>query len=75
MSQRGKKIKHSDYRRFLLRNNGDRKQWSNAFFKITLLGGRRVQDREHVYTCGGHADIWQNQYNIVKLKNKIKINK
>ena len=34
-------------------------------------GGRRVQDGEHVYTCGGfmwriHVDIWQNQYNIVK---------
>ena len=40
-------------------------------------GGRRVQDGEHVYTCGRfmwriHVDIWQNQYNIVKLKNKIK---
>ena len=40
-------------------------------------GGRRVQDGEHVYTCGGfnmcHVDIWQNQYDIVTLKNKIKI--
>ena len=35
-------------------------------------GGRRVQDGEHVYTCGGFMLIWQNQYNIVKLKNKIK---
>ena len=36
------------------------------------------------YTCSGwgtrvylwwiHVDIWQNQYNIVKLKNKIKLN-
>ena len=35
-------------------------------------GGRRVQDREHVYTCGGFMlIIWQNQYNIVKLKKKI----
>ena len=33
--------------------------------------GRRVQDGEHVYTCGGFMlIIWQNQYNIVKLKNK-----
>ena len=33
-------------------------------------GGRRVQDREHVWQI--HFDIWQNQYNIVKLKNKRK---
>ena len=26
-------------------------------------------------TCIPVADIWQNQYNIVKLKNKIKLNK
>ena len=31
-------------------------------------GRRRVWDGEHVYTCG----VLQNQYNIVKLKNKIK---
>ena len=35
-------------------------------------GGRRVQDGEHMYTCGGFIDIWQNQYNSVKFKNKIK---
>ena len=35
-------------------------------------GGRRVQDGEHVYLWWIHVDIWQNQYNIVKLKNKIK---
>ena len=30
-------------------------------------GGRRVQDGEHVYTCGRCPDdVWQNQYNIVK---------
>ena len=34
-------------------------------------GGRRVQDGEHVYTCGGFILIYI-QYNIVKLKNKIK---
>ena len=27
----------------------------------------------HVYLWWIHFDIWQNQYNIVKLKNKIKI--
>ena len=26
----------------------------------------------HVYLWLIHFDIWQNQYNIVKLKNKIK---
>ena len=25
--------------------------------------------------CQIHVDIWQNQYNIVKLKNKIKFKK
>ena len=28
-----------------------------------------------VYLWQIHVDIWQNQYNIVKLKNKIKIKK
>ena len=28
----------------------------------------------HVYLWRIHFDIWQNQYNIVKLKNKIKLN-
>ena len=27
----------------------------------------------HVYLWWIHVDIWQNQYNIVKLKNKIQI--
>ena len=27
----------------------------------------------HVYLWQIHFDIWQNQYNIVKLKNKIKL--
>ena len=27
----------------------------------------------HVYLWRIHFDIWQNQYNIVKLKNKIKL--
>ena len=35
-------------------------------------GGRRVQDGEHVvYLWWIHVDIWQNPYNIVKLKKKI----
>ena len=40
-------------------------------------GGRRIQDGEHMYTYLWqiHFDIWQNQYNIVKLKNKIKFKK
>ena len=36
------------------------------------VGGRGVQDGEHMYACG-RFDIWQNQYNIVKFKNKIKL--
>ena len=34
-------------------------------------GGFRMGTR--VYLWQIHVDIWQNQYNIVKLKNKIKI--
>ena len=38
-----------------------------------VWGGRRVQDGEHMYTCGGFISIFgKKQYNIVKLKNKIK---
>ena len=38
-----------------------------------MWGGRRVQDGEHMYTCGRFISIFgRNQYNIVKLKNKIK---
>ena len=29
----------------------------------------------HVYLWWIHFDIWQNQYNIVKLKTKIKLKK
>ena len=38
-------------------------------------GGRREEGSgwgTHVYLWQIHFDIWQNQYNIVKLKNKIK---
>jgi len=31
-----------------------------------VWGGRREEG-------SGHFDIWQNQYNIVKFKNKIKL--
>ena len=44
-----------------------------------VRGGRREEGsgwRTRVYLWRIHVDIWQNQYNIVKLKNKIKkINK
>ena len=41
-------------------------------------GGRREEGSgwgTHVYLWWIHVDIWQNQYNIVKLKNKIKLKK
>ena len=41
-------------------------------------GGRREEGSgwgTRVYLWHIHADIWQNQYNIVKLKNKIIIKK
>ena len=45
-------------------------------------GGRRVQDGEHMYTCGGFISMFGKivlycivQYNIVKFKNKIKLKK
>ena len=40
-----------------------------------VWGGRREEDSgwgTRIYLWGIHVDIWQNQYNIVKLKNKIK---
>ena len=41
-------------------------------------GGRREEDSgwgTHEYLWWIHVDIWQNKYNIVKLKNKIKFKK
>ena len=41
-------------------------------------GGRREEGLGwgiHVYLWRIHVDIWQNQYNIVKFKNKIKLKK
>ena len=43
-----------------------------------VWGGRREEGLgwgTHVYLWHIHFDIWQNQYNIVKLKNKIKFKK
>ena len=44
-----------------------------------VYGGRREEESSgwgtHVYLWWIHFDIWQNQYNIVKLKNKIKYKK
>ena len=40
-----------------------------------VQGGRREAGSgwgAHVYLWRIHVDIWQNQYNILKLKNKIK---
>ena len=40
-----------------------------------VWGGRTEEGSgwgTHVYLWRIHVDIWQNQYNIVKLKNKIK---
>ena len=41
-------------------------------------GGRREEGSgwgTPVYLWRIHVDIWQNQYNIVKLKNKTKLKK
>ena len=43
-----------------------------------VWGGRREGSSEwgaHVYLWWIHFAIWQNQYNIVKFKNKIKLKK
>ena len=43
-----------------------------------VRGGRREEGSGWgtcVYLWQIHVDIWQNQYNIVKLKNKIKLKK
>ena len=47
--------------------------WDNPEGWYGERGGRRIQDGEHVYTCGSFMLIYgKNQYNIVKFKNKIK---
>ena len=43
-----------------------------------VWGGRREEGSQwgiHVYLWWIHCDIWQNQYNIVKFKNKRKLKK
>ena len=46
--------------------------WDNPEGWYGEGGGRRIQDGEHMYTCGRFILIYgKNQYNIVKL-NKIK---
>ena len=43
-----------------------------------IWGGRKEEGSgwgTRVYLWWIHVDIWQNQYNIVKLKNKIKLKK
>ena len=45
---------------------------------VCMWGWRREESSgwgTHVYLWWIHFDIWQNQYNIVKLKNKIKFKK
>ena len=45
--------------------------WDDPEGRYGEGGGRRVQDGEHMYTCGGFILIYgKNQYNIVKLKKK-----
>ena len=47
--------------------------WDNPEGWYGEGAGRRVQDGEHMYTCGGFILIYgKNQYNIVRLKNKKK---
>ena len=43
-----------------------------------VRGGRREEGSgwvTHVYLWRIHFDMWQNQYNYVKFKNKIKLKK
>ena len=44
-----------------------------------VWGGWREEEGSgwgtHIYLWRIHFDIWQNQYNIVKFKNKIKLKK
>ena len=48
---------------------------NNIIIKKMVRGGRRDEGSgwgTRVYLWWMHVDIWQNQCNIVKLKNKIK---
>ena len=47
-------------------------------FRGMVRGGKREEGSgwgTHVYLWQIHVDIWQNQHNIVKFKNKIKLKK
>ena len=50
--------------------------WCTGMTQREGRGGRRQEGSgwgTRVYLWRIHVDIWQNQYNIVKLKNKIKL--
>ena len=52
--------------------------WCTERPRGMVWGGRRKGGSgwgTHVYLWQIHFDIWQNQYNIVKFKNKIKFKK
>ena len=52
--------------------------WCTGTTRGMVWGGRREEGSgwgTYVYLWQIHFDIWQNQYNIVKLKNKIKLSK
>ena len=69
---------------FSFQKKGNAKECSNYHTTALISHSSKVmlkilQAREEgsgwgtrVYLWGIHVDIWQNQYNIVKLKNKIK---
>ena len=49
--------------------------WCTGTTQRMVRGGRREDGSgwgTRVYLWWIHVDVWQNQYNIVKLKNKIK---
>ena len=52
--------------------------WCTGRPRGMVWGGRREEGSgwgTHVYLWRIHFDIWQNQYNSVKFKNKIKLEK
>ena len=52
--------------------------WCTGRPRRMVWGGRGEEGSgwgTHVYLWRIHFDIWRNQYNIVKLKNKIKLKK
>ena len=62
-----------------LRSKGkENKEFPELIVKNGRQGGRREEGSgwgTRVYLWWIHVDIWQNQYNIIKLKNKIKVKK